>query len=167
MFSGKSSNEIRRYLHHHKKEIEALTQALCGFATVNPPGENFEACARFLQKTANDLGLRSRMVNVPRAYIREHLPPECWPYPRYNVIARWNVGAEKTLHFNSHFDVVPATEDWRTPPFAPVVERGRLYGRGTCDMKGCLAASLFAVAALKECGRIPPCNLEFSFTAHA
>lgn len=51
------------------------------------------------------------------------------------------------LLFDGHIDTVPADNvgDWTTPPFEPVIRDGKLYGRGTSDMKGADAA--FAVAA--------------------
>ncbi len=51
------------------------------------------------------------------------------------------------LLFDGHIDTVPAdnAQDWATPPFEPVLKDGKLYGRGTSDMKGADAA--FAVAA--------------------
>ena len=50
------------------------------------------------------------------------------------------------LVFAGHTDVVPTGPEsqWRQPPFEPVVENGMLYGRGTADMKGSLAAMLVA-----------------------
>lgn len=49
--------------------------------------------------------------------------------------------------FAGHTDVVPSGDlaDWRTPPFTPTVQDGRLYGRGAADMKGSLAAMIVAV----------------------
>ena len=57
--------------------------------------------------------------------------------------------------FAGHTDVVPTgpLEDWRTDPFAPVIENGLLYGRGAADMKSGLAAMLTAVEAFV--GRYP------------
>lgn len=48
--------------------------------------------------------------------------------------------------FAGHTDVVPAgrLEDWRSPPFDPTVEEGYLYGRGSADMKGSIAAFITA-----------------------
>ena len=78
---------------------------------------------------------------------------------RINVIGRW-AGARpgaKSLILNGHLDVVSAGNPalWTHPPFAGVVERGRLYGRGSCDMKSGVTAAIFAVQALKELGREP------------
>lgn len=51
-----------------------------------------------------------------------------------------------------HLDVVPAGEGWTYPPFAAVIEDGRIYGRGAVDDKGPTAAVLFALKALKDQG---------------
>lgn len=53
----------------------------------------------------------------------------------------------KTLAFAGHTDVVPAGDpaDWKTPPFEPTEIGDTLYGRGTADMKGSLAAMIVAV----------------------
>ena len=56
--------------------------------------------------------------------------------------------------FAGHTDVVPPGEGWRHPPFEAVVEDGRLYGRGACDMKGAIAA--FAAAAARHLANGPP-----------
>jgi succinyl-diaminopimelate desuccinylase len=58
------------------------------------------------------------------------------------------------LVFEGHTDVVTAGDRaaWTVDPFAGEVRDGRLYGRGACDMKGGLAAMLFAARALHESG---------------
>ena len=62
--------------------------------------------------------------------------------PKVNLIARRGQGSGG-LAFCSHIDTVPGQEDeW--PAFDPQVREGRLYGRGSCDMKGPLAATLVA-----------------------
>ena len=69
---------------------------------------------------------------------------------RYNVYATFR----GSLLFNSHIDVMPADEvsEWTTPPFQADVRDGKLYGRGTADMKGGLMASVLAVKLLKDAG---------------
>lgn len=59
-----------------------------------------------------------------------------------------------SLIFNGHIDVVSAEppDRWTTPPFVPDVRDGRLYGRGSCDMKGGVAAMVFAAEVLASCG---------------
>ena len=58
-----------------------------------------------------------------------------------------------------HTDVVPVGEGWTRDPFGGVVEDGRIYGRGASDMKGGLAASLSAMAALRGAGLSGPVEL--------
>ena len=74
---------------------------------------------------------------------------------RYNVYAafRGKKGG-RSLLFNSHIDVMPADEvsEWTTPPFEAAVRDGKLYGRGTADMKGGLMASVLAVKLLQDAG---------------
>ncbi|MEX2275839.1 MAG: M20 family metallopeptidase [Actinomycetota bacterium] len=57
---------------------------------------------------------------------------------------------ERCLVFNGHLDVVPAGDphDWPHPPFDAVVTDGVLWGRGSADMKGPIAAALGAAAAI-------------------
>lgn len=156
---------IARYLRENRDAMVDLTRRLCEFPTENPPGREYKALASFLAEQLNDMGLSVEVVPVPDEYLRRYTPKPCWEFPRYNVIARWDIGAKKTLHFNSHYDVVPATAGWKTDPFSPVIKQGRLFGRGTSDMKGCIAACIYAVKSLQACGVPPAWNLELSFTA--
>jgi succinyl-diaminopimelate desuccinylase len=57
-----------------------------------------------------------------------------------------------TLHFNGHFDVVPVGEDWTVDPFAGLIREERIYGRGVTDQKAGIAASIFAVEAIRRAG---------------
>lgn len=60
----------------------------------------------------------------------------------------------RTLLLNGHVDVVPTGDpaDWTTPPFEPSLRDGKLYGRGSCDMKGGLAAAIHAADAVVRAG---------------
>ena len=63
-----------------------------------------------------------------------------------------------TILIYGHFDVQPADpfELWDSPPFEPVVKDGRIYARGTSDMKGNLLLSIIgAEATLKASGKLP------------
>lgn len=67
---------------------------------------------------------------------------------RDNIIARYNSpGAKLTLLLDAHQDTVP-TDGMTIPPFEPKVENGKITGRGACDVKGGLAAMLFAFRRL-------------------
>lgn len=64
-------------------------------------------------------------------------------------------GGFKILAFNAHIDVVGADnpEEWRDEPFKAVRKFGRVFGRGTCDMKGALAAMAMAISLSRELDR--------------
>jgi len=70
------------------------------------------------------------------------------------VVGRWGSGQGPTLILNAHVDVVPAGEPerWTRPPFRGTVHEGRLWGRGSVDMKGALSCALHAVTAVRDAG---------------
>lgn len=63
------------------------------------------------------------------------------------LLADWGAG-RRVLYFHGHYDVVPAASPAQ---FQPRIRGRKLYGRGAADMKGGLAAMIYAVAALAEC----------------
>jgi len=71
---------------------------------------------------------------------------------RQNLVATLATGPSSQrgpgLMFLGHSDVVPAGDGWHSDPFAPVVRDGRLFGRGSTDMKGGLAAVVAAMSAI-------------------
>jgi succinyl-diaminopimelate desuccinylase len=140
-------------------EVVALTQDLVRIPTVNPPGDAYEACARFIGER-----LKPRGFSVE--YVRAHgAPGDSDAKPRMNVVARWEgAGSGECVHFNSHIDVVEAGSGWTSDPFGAEIRDGKIYGRGTCDMKGGLAASIIACEALIESGMPIPGALEISGT---
>jgi acetylornithine deacetylase len=72
-----------------------------------------------------------------------------------NVVGVWRgTGGGRSIILNGHMDVVPAGDpaQWRDDPFSGKVEDGKLYGRGSTDMKGGIASLLLAVQALQELG---------------
>lgn len=65
---------------------------------------------------------------------------------------------------SGHVDVVPVEgQAWSTPPFEPRTAEGRLYGRGSCDMKGFVATALALVPEFKAAGLRTPIHLAFSY----
>jgi succinyl-diaminopimelate desuccinylase len=130
-----------------REALVELTRELVRFPTINPPGEGYRACARHL---GNRLTRGGFEVDYVRA---EGAVGDSERYPRINVIGRaegWRPGP--CVHFNGHIDVVEPGHGWTVDPFAGVVEDGRLYGRGSCDMKGGLAAAVVAVESILAAG---------------
>lgn len=71
-----------------------------------------------------------------------------------NVVGVLERGDGPTLMLNGHIDTVPVGDEslWPHPPLAGVVEDGRLWGRGACDMKGAVAAMVFAASDAAAAG---------------
>lgn len=142
--------------------IASRLRRLVAIPTVNPPGERYGEMVASLEKSCSELGMDTRVHQVPSKMVEAAgVAPD---YPRYNLIARWDAGARRTVHFNAHYDVVPAAGKWKFPPFQPQAENGWMYGRGSGDMKGSIVALLTAIDCLRRSGAQPAFNIECSFT---
>ncbi|MBT8364506.1 MAG: ArgE/DapE family deacylase [Deltaproteobacteria bacterium] len=124
-------------------ELIELTADLVRINTVWDPvaGTSEQPAADYVFKWAQQQGFEVRLEEVAAA--------------RPNVIITWSAGAgNRTLMFEGHTDVVtPGDESvWQYDPFGAKIVGRRMYGRGTNDTKGNLAAMLIAMAALKGSG---------------
>ena len=149
-FPGSSEEAERRILErleNMRDNIVRLSSDLIRIPTVNPPGENYGEISSFLSKKMDEIGLKVEVFQVSESKLKElGLKP-----PRPVVVGTLEAGKpEEALHFNGHYDVVPAGEGWTVEPFKPTVRNGRLYGRGASDMKGGIAAMLAAVEAVRK-----------------
>lgn len=128
-------------------ELVAFAQELIRIPTVNPPGEHYRDCAEVIGGRLQEFGYESRYVAA------EGMPEHTDRYPRINVIGSMpGRGPRPLLHFNGHFDVVPVGDGWTVDPFAGVVQDGKIFGRGSSDQKAGIAASLYAVEAIRRTG---------------
>ena len=158
MTQGQGDN-LLKIIEARRDELVELARALIRFPTINPPGEAYQPCAEFIGRRLSDRGFA---VNYVRA---AGTPGDSERYPRINVIGRREGSvAGPCVHFNSHIDVVQTGAGWTLDPFAAVICDGKIYGRGACDMKGGLAASIIAVEALIDSGAELPGALEISGT---
>lgn len=124
-------------LERRQAELVDLCARTVRIPSENPPGDTREI-ARFVRGYLEGLGLE----------VREYAPKPDRP----NLVA-WlgDPDARPHLVLNAHLDEFPVTgEDWEHPPFAGVVDRGRLYGRGASDMRAGLAVSLFLARLLVD-----------------
>ena len=148
-----------RAIDARREELVELTRALVRFPTVNPPGEAYRPCAEFIGERLKGRGFALEYVRAGGT------PGDSERYPRVNVIARREgAGSGPCVHFNGHIDVVQTGAGWTVDPFAGVVRDGKVFGRGTCDMKGGIAAAIVAVEALIDCGETLPGAIEISGT---
>lgn len=141
------------------EEAVAFTADLIRIPTVNPPGEHYEDCARFIGERLEKSGFAIEL------FAAEGRPEHTPAHPRINVVGtRPGRLPRPTVHLNGHFDVVPAGEGWTLDPFGGVVRDGKIYGRGSCDMKAGIAAAVFAVEAIRRAGVELPGTVEVSGT---
>jgi putative selenium metabolism hydrolase len=121
------------------------------------PASHAEAMAKFLQDlvripslSTQEGALALRLAQEMRIVGFE----EVWIDRLGNVIGRVGAGRGPKLLFNGHMDTVDVGDPsrWVHPPYDAVIEGGILYGRGACDMKGGLAAMVYAVKALLDAG---------------
>ena len=142
-----------------REDLVSFTQDLVRIPTINPPGEDYTKCTEFL-------GTRLAKSGFSLLYERaKDTPGDSDRYPRNNIIARFEgKHAGPCVHFNSHLDVVVPGKGWTVDPFEGLVKDGKIYGRGTCDMKGGLSASVIAMEAILEEGIDFPGAIEISGT---
>ncbi|MDQ2089615.1 acetylornithine deacetylase/succinyl-diaminopimelate desuccinylase family protein [Marimonas arenosa] len=125
-----------------RDDLVTLTQDLIRIPTLNPPGENYREICDFLDRRLVRSGFHTELIRA------EGTPGDSDRYPRWNLVARRDgAGPGDCVHFNSHIDVVEVGRGWTTDPFGGEVRDGKIHGRGACDMKGGLAASIIAAEA--------------------
>ena len=140
-----NSDLIHSRIDEKRDDLIQLTQDLIRIPTLNPPGDLYRDICEFLDVRLRKSGFETMMV---RAF---DTPGDSEKYPRWNIVAR-RAGYRKgeCVHFNSHTDVVEVGQGWTFDPFGGELADGKIYGRGSCDMKGGLAASIIAAEAFIE-----------------
>ena len=127
-----------------EKSIIELTQQLVQIRSVYEPGKSSEqAVADFIAELLRNKGLKPLVETVVPG--------------RPNIICDWsgekfNASQHKTLMFEGHTDVVTEGDasTWTYPPFEARVVDGKLYGRGSADMKAGVAAAICALDAVRK-----------------
>lgn len=122
----------------NRDKLIELTQQLIKIPTVNPPGIHYHSMIDFVIPELESIGMEVKTIDTD---------------PDFPIVVGWiNRGAKPELHFNGHYDVVPADENWTMPPFLGVVKENRVYGRGAADMKGGIASVIAAIDAVNRSG---------------
>jgi len=115
--------------------------------TVNPPGLNYDKMADLLEPIYESLGYQTKRVIVPPEKLTQI------PYPikgdRVNVVASKQFG-KPPICIYGHIDVVPVENNWTHDAFGGEVVGGRIYGRGTVDMKGQIACLITALKIIND-----------------
>jgi succinyl-diaminopimelate desuccinylase len=138
---------VCRHIDEIQGEMIAFLQDLIRIPTVNPPGDAYVAGAEVIGNKLKEFGYETSYITA------EGLPEHTPAHPRVNVFGRMQgVKARPSLHFNGHFDVVPVGAGWTVDPFAAEIRDGKIYGRGVSDQKAGIAASIYAVEAIRRAG---------------
>lgn len=133
---------VDAYLCKHADNLYGYIRDLVAFPTVNPPGRNCGPAQTWMAEHLQRFGFEVDRWDV---------------YPGDpNVVGRLP-GTDGLRHqsilLNGHMDVAVTDSDgWLTDPFTAIRQDGRVYGRGTADMKGALACVLYTLEALHHCG---------------
>jgi len=134
-----------------KKELNDLLQGLIQIKSVNPPG-NENQIANFIKKFLLKNNIHSELVPLEKS--------------RSSVIAKIEGEEERNITLCGHIDTVRVKEeDWTKPAFQGLIENGKMYGRGASDMKGGVAAILYAATLLKRRGIVPKKTVQLALTA--
>jgi len=117
--------------------VTKLLKDIIAFNTVNPPGNEL-ALAEYIRALGQNIGVEAELdvIDENRANALLHVAGKKPDAP--------------SLMLNGHMDVVPATGDWKSEPFILEERNGKLYGRGTSDMKGGIACMIAALEQLAE-----------------
>jgi len=133
----------------HKNSIKILTD-LIAFKTIS--GEDNNSLINYCDKILKDLGAESF-----KTYDEEK--------KRVNLFATIKAkkpNGKSPIIFSGHTDVVPVSKSWSTDPFKATIKEDKLYGRGSCDMKGFIACVL-AYAPIYSKSNLNR-DIHFSFT---
>ena len=135
-------DKLKQATQDRRGDLIALTQDLIRIPTLNPPGANYRAICDYLDRRLSHAGFRTELIRAHGS------PGDSDKYPRWNIVARREGKMPgPCVHFNSHTDVVEVGHGWTKDPFGGDVIDGKIYGRGACDMKGGMAASIIAAEA--------------------
>lgn len=134
---------VLRVLAAWERDLVGFARQLVATPSPNPPGDERQV-AELAESVMTSLGY-------------EHVRTVAMSETRPNVVGEVGAtGTGRTLMFNGHLDTKPPGDEseWETGPHDPVIRGGRLYGLGATDMKGAVAAMVYAGAALAEAGAL-------------
>ncbi|WP_430639508.1 M20 family metallopeptidase [Haloferax volcanii] len=119
------------------EELRSLLTSLVEIETENPPGDE-AAAAQFVSDWLDSRGVSATLVEEP--------------FPDRPQVAARVGGGEPSVVLNGHLDVVPAgdRDQWTHPPYDSTVRDGRLYGRGSADMKCGVALAMLATVEFAD-----------------
>ena len=143
------------------KVMDIMTK-LIGVDTTVPPGNTYRKYVDLISPYFRDMGYELKEVVMPEELVKQI------PYPlegqRVNLVATKDYGQKSYVCFYGHMDVVPAPNDgekkWKFPPFeATLTKAGKIFGRGTSDMKGAMVCLILALEIIDKLKLTPKYNI--------
>ncbi len=142
---------------------------MLNFKTEERKNEVVELCQRIVRAESYS-GNEGEVAKILTEYMQQNGFDSVTVDDYGNIIGSIKGKREgKKLLFDGHMDTVPVTDPsvWTMPPFGAEIKDGKIYGRGTADMKGAVAASLVAFAAFaKDTGKDFAGELYFAGIVH-
>ena len=117
---------------NEQQKIKILSDMI----SIKSVNDNEQEVALYLQKLLKEHGIPSKLISYSDS--------------RASLVAEIGNGNKPIIAFSGHEDVVATDDSWKTDPFKLIESNGKLYGRGTTDMKGGLADMVIAMIELKE-----------------
>jgi succinyl-diaminopimelate desuccinylase len=115
-----------------KDELVTFLQQIVQIPSEIPPGK-YRPISKFIALKMKEFGIENKVK-------------------RNNVIGEMGKEGGKTLIFNAHMDTVETFDGWTKDPHSGEIIENKIYGRGACDDKSCVAAEIFAAKALLDAG---------------
>ena len=137
-----------------KSEIQESTQLLKELVKIRSenPASNEVEIANFVKHFLNENGIETKVIEFDKN--------------RPSVIGLINGAQKRNIAFVGHLDTVNTDpKKWRTDPFSPIIEDGKLYGLGASDMKSGVASILYLSKLLKKNNIRSLYSFLFAFTA--
>ena len=141
--------------------IIEVMKTVINIDTTIPPANTYREYVDTISPYFKELGYSLEEITVPEELVKQiPIPLEG---PRINLVATKDYGHKNFVTFYGHMDVVPATnegqEKWRFPPFEATMKNGKIYGRGTSDMKGAMICLILALQIIDKLKLTPKYNI--------
>jgi succinyl-diaminopimelate desuccinylase len=144
-------NSVIKEVEDNKSEVVNLCSKLVQFQTKNPPGITID-CANYIKEYFNKLRIPSKIYQRNEG--------------KANICATLDGKKPGKIMYLMHLDVVPEGDRdlWGYDPYGGIVADGKVYGRGSSDMKGSGAAAMVAARILSKVDPNERCTIDFWFT---
>ncbi len=115
-------------------EAREVLKELVAFKTESTPANDHTECAEYIAESLKKIGFETEIIDGSDG-----------EKPKPNVLAQKNIGAGDIVLYAAHYDVVPPGDGWDSDPWILTERDGKLYGRGSSDDKGAIAAFISAM----------------------